>query len=245
MRREDFFASAAPLTPYVAVDVPGGGRLVLSTADAGLSRRLFAEPGAAAGRLRAALDAAGGAAARPVFVVGGAGLGGAPVAALTGLGFERALACEAAPRALALLRVNVVANGLGGRLRVVAVLASGADGHARLAVEDSDWESQRVTTLKAAVAAGLPRPPRVACAPLDALVASVGIDPADVGVLRLRSAEQAAVALPGARAIAAAGAVIVVESAPGRQARLRRALAQLGARVVVVGDMLVGVPPRA
>lgn len=244
MRREDFFASAAPLSPYVAVDVPGGARLVLSTADAGMSQRLFADPSAAAGPLRAALEAAGDAGRRPVFVDAGAGIGATCIAALTSLGFERVVACEAAPQALVLLRVNVAANGLGGRVHVAAVLAAGAEGHARLAVEPGDWESQRVTTLKEAAAAGLARPPNVRRATLDAVLAHEGIDPSDVGVLRLRSADQAAAALSGARAIAAAGAVIVVESASGRQARLRRALAQLGARVAVVGDMLVGVPPR-
>jgi FkbM family methyltransferase len=132
--RKAFLKEAKELTPLVAADL-NGTRFILP-ADGSDARSLFIGHEAVKLRLLEAvmsvLDELGlGSGARDGTLVQlGAGPGFEVLAALRWHDFRDAVACENEPAAYELLKLNVAANDLEGRVRAIpALLTNSADGH--------------------------------------------------------------------------------------------------------------------
>jgi FkbM family methyltransferase len=147
--RAEFLVHAAPMTPYVAVEI-GDELIFTSTRDTGLGTQVFV------GRWRKDLTVleravewlAGngiGLPAAPVFVDVGANIGTTTVMALRRFGFASAVAIEPSPANGRLLRLNIVANDLEARVRTFPAAASDRAGDIRFDVSNANWGGHRVS----------------------------------------------------------------------------------------------------
>jgi hypothetical protein len=120
-----FFDASRDLTAHLSVAV-GGCTYAVATADGGVSRDLFANGARPETVVLQRAMAVIGAPAPPrrTVVDTGANIGTSVIPALTVFGFERGVAVEPAPDNLCLLRMNIAANGLEGRIHVVGAAVS-------------------------------------------------------------------------------------------------------------------------
>ena len=79
-----------------------------------------------------------------LFVDVGANIGTSTVHALVNHGFVGAIACEPAPENFAMLKMNLVANGLDERATAFQVAGSDSGGSLKLAMSESNWGDHRV-----------------------------------------------------------------------------------------------------
>jgi hypothetical protein len=185
--RHRFFETAAALTPYLAVETDTG-LFFVATSDRGIGMKMFVHRTrrdisclATAMRLLRGLgiDCAG-----STFVEVGANIGTTSVTALRRHGFAGAVALEPVRQNFALLRLNLVANGLEkdvAALELAATSPRRADG----------TEPVTATTL-------------------DALVARGVINPREVGLLWIDAPKQDQRVLAGASTLLAANVPVVV-----------------------------------
>lgn len=217
-RRRDYFASAAAETPFLAVETDGQTYFV-STRDVGVGRAMFVS-----GRrgdqeaLRQALmrlEALGHKLpAERVFVEVGANIGTTTVPALCRHGFARAVAIEASPDNLRVLRLNLVANGIDERVLVIAAAASDRPGELEFDTTSPQQGGHRVwrpTTLTEVKKrrAGSRSISNVPAITLDSLVANGTIDVASAALLWVDAPKHEAQVLLGASRLLEAGVPIV------------------------------------
>jgi FkbM family methyltransferase len=222
--RAAFLAEAAQLTPYVAARCRGGDELfVVATADEGVGRRLFVtgwrEDLTVLARACRLLEERG--VRRPpgaVFVDVGANIGTTTVVALRRHGFATAVAIEPSPDNHRLLGLNVAANDLGERVRVVCAAASDREGRLELDSARPNSGAHRV----ARAAAGRPAGPLapVPAVTLDRLVEDGTIDLDCAGMLWVDVVGHEPEALAGASRLLEAGVPLVVAVKPWRKARV-------------------------
>jgi len=199
IRREQFWAEAAELTPHLVAEV-GALRLVVSTQDEVAGRKLFVsgsrvEIGAldeAVAQLRRSRRR--GAPWQPGDILDvGANIGSTTFPALA-KHFERAVAVEPHPENCLLLRLNALLNGMEKRLVVVEAAVSGTPGRAPLFlsrrgsgghtllpdetmahIEWNDPVDVRVETIESLVNEGLVDPDRLGLVWMDAQGSEPGI----------------------------------------------------------------------
>jgi FkbM family methyltransferase len=211
--REAFFDSAREWTPYLSVSTGAGDLFFVRTNDAGVSRRVFSRFGHKDDKiLRRAVgfldDLSVQRPADPVFLEIGANIGTATVSALRRRGFAAAVALEPSPQNHLLLRLNLVANGLEGRVRTIEAAASDQPGELTFDVSHHNSGTHRV-----------PRPGRgplgddvitVQAVTLDGLVDQGVVDPARVGLIWVDAAGHEAHVLRGGTSVVQAGIPMVL-----------------------------------
>jgi FkbM family methyltransferase len=209
--REEFFAAAAKQTPIVAVESEGLTFLV-STADRGFGRHFFTHEQTRSDMVVLAralehLDASGlGARARDrVFLDVGANLGTACLLAVARHGFRRAIALEPETQNFRLLRANVALNLLEDRIDALRLAASSHTGFVELTVSRSSGK-HRVRAPEAEA-----KSMQVDAVTLDVLLARVGLEPDDIGLLWIDVEGHEPSVLRGASALLASGVPVVTE----------------------------------
>ena len=209
--REAFFAAAAEVTPYVAVEV-GDEIFFVATDDVGVGRRVFVR-----GKRRDMTTLANGLAElaargirpppEPVFVEVGANMGTTTVMALRRHGFATAVALEPSPQNVWLCRLNLVANGLDDRVTLLPCAASNRVEEMDLVIGGGNRGGHRV------MSAGGDHPAQagsVRSVTLDGLVDDGTIDPARVGLLWCDAAGHDAYAVLGGTRLVEAGVPLIV-----------------------------------
>ena len=209
--RREFFNSAAELTSYVGNDVDGLTFLV-STTDTSRGRLLFTKKTLkewrALPRALIHLDALGlGRHARErVFVDVGANIGTPCIPAVARHGFRRAVALEPELENFRLLRANVAINLLEDRIDSHRVAASHSNGVVELALSPGNSGSHSI------------RPPEagqhsvsIDAVRLDDLLAQLGLDADDIGLLWVDVEGHEPEVLRGASSLLRARVPIVVE----------------------------------
>jgi FkbM family methyltransferase len=165
--------------------------------------------------LRAALHALGqpdGLAGRDFLDVG-ANIGTTTLAAFLA-GARRVTAIEPAPANVETLRLNVTANALGERVRVVAAAASDRDGTVELGLSPTNSGDHRVRVGGRADAGPARQVVTVPAVRIDSLVEAGEIDPERLGVVWMDVQGHEAAVLTGAERLVEAGAPIVLEYWP-------------------------------
>ena len=204
--RELGFRMLRRVTPTVAVE-DRGMRIHLQTADLEMSRLVYIFGLFDEDLLRHALDTLG----RPLegrnFVDVGANIGTTTLGAIR-LGAARVVAVEPAPANVETIRLNVAANGLEERVRVVAVAASDREGTLTLDLspDNSGDHRVRVQRMHEDAAASV----EVPALTLDSLVD----DPARVGLVWADAQGHEAHVLAGAERLIEAGVPWVIEYWP-------------------------------
>lgn len=211
--RAAFFDEAARHTPYVAVEVDGM-TFVVATWDR-LGRGLFSESRRAEmetmGSTLELLDrlGLGGDRSRQTFVDVGANIGTSTVTAVVRHGFGRALAIEPEPRNLRVLRLNVAANDLAGRVSTHGCAIADAPGDAPLVVYADSSGKHRVGSAREGQDTVVV-PQRT----LDSVLAEEVIAAPDVGLLWIDTQGYEGHVLAGARTLLEQGTPVVAEVAP-------------------------------
>lgn len=200
--RERFFASARPVTPYVAVEIDGC-EFILSTADPAPGGRLFSARGKS--EFTVLRRAAAAVPNRGVFLDVGANIGTSSLPALQY--FERVIAVEAEPRNAKLMRANAALNGLGDRVTVVEAACSNAPGTVELRLSAGGHGGHAVRTAKPG-STMLP----VRATTMDLVVAEQGLRPEDIGLVWMDVEGYEDKVVAGAAAIVAAGVPMVIEA---------------------------------
>lgn len=226
--REAFFAAAAEVTPYVAVEV-GEEIFFVATDDTGVGRRVFVRS-----KRRDMTTLANGLAeltARgiepppdPVFVEIGANMGTTTVMALRRHGFATGVALEPSPQNLWLCRLNLVANGLEDRVTLLPYAASDRAGEMDLVIGGGNRGGHRV------LSAGSDHPGQagsVRTVTLDGLVDDGTIDPALAGLLWCDAVGHDAQAVLGATRLVEAGVPLIVNVSGAIQGETRDAFVLL------------------
>jgi FkbM family methyltransferase len=226
--REAFFASAADVTPYVAVEV-GDEVFFVATDDTGVGRRVFVR-----GKRRDMTTLANGLAelaargieppADPVFVEVGANMGTTTVMALRRHGFATAVALEPSPQNLWLCRVNLVANGLEDRVTLLPFAASNRVEELELVIGGGNRGGHRV------MAAGSDHPAKagtVRSVTLDSLVEDGTIDQARAGLLWCDAPGHDALAILGAGRLVEARVPLIVNVSSAIAGEIREAFVEL------------------
>ena len=210
--REEFFAEALRHTPYVAAEV-GEMTFIVGTWDR-LGGGLFvnrrrSEIGLLATTL-SLLESLG--LTEPpqerIFVDVGANIGTTTITALMRHGFGSGLAVEPEPRNVRILRMNVAANDLGERVRVVGSAIGAAAGEVSLVVGESSG------THRVGGAAEGEQSVVVAQRTLDDVIAGEGLDPAAVGLVWMDTQGYEGHVLAGAPGLLAHAPPLVAEVAP-------------------------------
>lgn len=182
--RQAFFQRASVLTPYLAVARGRRELLIVPTSDTGIGLEVFVKGGArndmkVLGRAVRALERAGvSMPSDPVFVDVGANLGTTTVSALLRRGFSSAVALEPSAENIETLRLNLVANAIDDRVRVLQAAASDAEGEVFLELSPLSSGCHRIGEDGGGAVA-------VEAVTLDGLVSRRAIDPARVGLLWL------------------------------------------------------------
>jgi FkbM family methyltransferase len=212
--REDFFAQARPLTPFLATRV-GEELFFVSTEDLGVGRRVFvrswrkdmttlAKANARLAELGVSLPE------DPVFVDVGANIGTTTVMALRRHPFSAAVALEPSPDNFRLLRLNLTANGLDASVQALPVAAGDRHCEVALDLSRSNHGGHRVSDAAPAGDAVTAE-----CITLDGLVDQGVVDPVRVGLLWIDAPGSEGPALLGAGRLLEAGTPTVVSLRPG------------------------------
>lgn len=238
MDRAAFFEQAREFTPLLAVDGDDGARFLVSTGDESVGRSLFESRSRGEmnllRRTRALLDERGlleRAVTRTLLDVG-ANIGTTTVAALMTHGFAKAIAIEPGPENFRLLRLNVVVNGLEGRVRTLQLAVSDADGRAELALNPRKGGDHRMLDwLTAAKTAQKRERIKVRRVALDTMIVKGVLDAQDIGLLWIDTQGHEGHVLNGARHLLEQGVPIVMEFDPALLAQsktLESTIALLG-----------------
>jgi FkbM family methyltransferase len=206
--RAEFLVHAASMTPYVAAEI-GDEIIFTSTQDTGLGRQVFVS------RWRKDLTVLGRAVewlagngislpAEPLFVDVGANIGTTTVMALRRHGFASAVAIEPSPANGRLLRLNVVANELEPRVRILPVAASDQAGETRFDVSNANWGGHRVSDGDGSATV------TVEAVMLDGLVEQGVVQPERVGLVWIDAPGHEPAVLAGASSLIERGTPIVV-----------------------------------
>jgi FkbM family methyltransferase len=221
LQRRAFWRLAARFTPWLAVD-RDGSRLVVSTADQTLGRRLFVYPGTPEldiQRAFATLQAIPAAAERlpgASIVEIGANIGSHTVEMLKHFGARSVVAVEPDPGNCELLRQNVLLNALSDRVRLLALALSDHDGavHLELSPTNSGDHRVRVPGAAAGGSEGGRSTIEVGAARFDSLVAQGVIDLDATGLIWIDAQGHEAHILRGATQLLGSRIPIVMEYWP-------------------------------
>jgi FkbM family methyltransferase len=226
--REAFFAAAAEVTPYVAVEV-GSEIFFVATDDLGVGRLVFVREKrkdmATLAKGLAELAARGiDPPPDPVFVEVGANIGTTTVMALRRHGFATAVALEPSPQNVWLCRLNLVANGLDDNVTLLPFAASNRAAELELVIGDSNSGGHRV------LAAGSGHPAvagSVQSVTLDSLVEDGTIDQASAGLLWCDAPGHDALAVLGAKRLVEARVPLIVNVSSAIDGQTRDAFVEL------------------
>lgn len=226
--REAFFTAAGEVTPYVAVEV-GEEVFFVATDDTGVGRRVFVR-----GKRRDMTTLANGLAelaargirppADPVFVEVGANMGTTTVMALRRHGFATAVALEPSPQNLWLCRLNLVANGLDDRVRLLPFAASDRAVEMALVIGGGNRGGHRVLSADSDHPA---QAGSVRSVTLDSLVADGTIDPDRAGLLWCDAAGHDAYAVLGGSRLVEARVPMIVNVSGAIAGETRDAFVEL------------------
>jgi FkbM family methyltransferase len=221
LRRRLFWRLATRFTPLLAVDREGM-RLFVSTADRVIGRRLFVyhrtpetDIVAAIDALRAIPGATERLRGRAVIEIG-ANIGSHTVQLLTHYGAERVTAIEPNPDNCALLRQNVLANGVHDRVTLLPVAVSDNDGFVDLELSDGNSGDHRVRVPGAAgdQREGARATIRVRSCRFDSLIDDGEIDLEAVGLIWMDAQGHEGHILAGARRLLESEIPIMMEYWP-------------------------------
>jgi FkbM family methyltransferase len=206
-RRGRFFIDAGKETPYVAVRL-AEQLIFIRTDDGGLGRSIFVKGWRKdLAILAEALTVLGEHGVRlpdePIFVDVGANIGTTTLMAVGRHGFTSAVAIEPSPLNYRTLKVNLMANGLEGRVRAVAAAASDREGETSFDVTAGNFGGHRVGN-------GDGRGTTVRTISLDGLVDQGAIDPGRVGLLWIDAVGHEGEVLVGASKLLDASVPVVV-----------------------------------
>jgi FkbM family methyltransferase len=221
LRRRAFWRLAAHFTPWLAVD-RDGLRLVVSTADQTLGRRLFVYPRTQEldiQRAFATLQAIPGVAERlpgTSIVEIGANIGSHTVEMLKRYGARSVVALEPDPGNCELLRQNVLLNGLSDRVTLLALAVSDHDGavHLELSPTNAGDHRVRVPAANGGGSEGGRATIEVGAARFDSLVARGVIDLDVTGLIWIDAQGHEAHILRGATHLLGSRTPIVMEYWP-------------------------------
>lgn len=147
------------------------------------------------------------------FVDVGANVGTTTLYAARTGAFDRLVAMEPSPDNLAMLRLNVDANGLADRVQIVAAACGAEPGTVELMLSSQSAGDHRVRR-----ADELPSTHQttvqVPLQPLDATLAEAGVDPKDITVVWVDTQGHEPGVLAGAEATIAAGVPFIIEFWP-------------------------------
>ncbi len=211
-RREAFFSEAAALTPYLASRSAQGEVFFVRSGDTGVGRRVFVDGwrkdmDVLARAMELLADFGIARPAAPVLLEIGANIGTTTVTALRRHGFASAVALEPSPDNFLLLRLNLVANDVDGRVRAIQAAASDREGELTFDVSHRNSGTHRV-----------PRPGvgplgdaviSVPAVTVDSLLAEGVVDLDHVGLVWLDAAGHEGHVLSGATTLLEHGVPIV------------------------------------
>lgn len=212
-RRAEFVRGAAEQTSHVAVERDGAIFFLPTRQKAGIDRLLKPEWKEKRHLARAlqALEHAGVAVSRAVFVDVGAHVGTTAITAVRRFGFRSALAFEPEESNFRLLRANVGVNGLEDEIQTFNVAVSNRVGTAQLKLRPSFGSKHRL--VEDADAAGQSTV-TVPLTTLDRLVDEGALEPARAGLLWLDVEGHELETLQGARRLLGRSVPIVMEFIP-------------------------------
>lgn len=219
-QRREFFASAADHTSLVAVDTPEGF-FIVSTDDVNVGKSLFVSR--ARGEFNVlrhgmSILAHHGLALRAregPFIDVGANIGTSIIAALVAHGFARGIAIEPEPGNHRLLKVNVTANGLGKRVRMMQVAASDRPGGGSLLVSSSKSGAHELRNFEGKKAKGERKGAiRVKKVTLDQLVDRSLVEADGTGLIWIDAQGEEGQILAGAGKLLEHGVPVILEIAP-------------------------------
>jgi FkbM family methyltransferase len=213
---------ARRITPVIAVD-RDGTRLFVSTDDWTLGRRLFCyrrvpqlDIARAFSVLRAIPELARAIEGRTVLEIG-ANIGSHTIEFIRRYGADSVVAIEPDPGNCALLRQNVLVNGIGEKTSLLPLAASDIDGTVELELSDTNPGDHRVRVVGASVD-GASREPRttidVPAARLDSLLGDGRLDVESLGLVWMDVQGHEGHVLRGGRALLDRGLPIVTEYWP-------------------------------
>lgn len=142
-----------PLVTPVVAAVGDSATYYVSTRDQGIGRVVFSKGSYEQDLMATALELLGEAIGRSPLLAGrtfvdvGANIGTSTIPALRAFGAKDAVAFEPAPMNFGLLRCNLAANDLCGRVRAFQVALSDHSGTATLEVAPGDWGDHRLRTV--------------------------------------------------------------------------------------------------
>lgn len=205
---------------YVAI-ADDGGITFLHIGDEVITPWAIAVGGFQKDDFRAVWDLAQRLAPRPpggVFVDVGANVGTTTLYAMRSGSFSRAVCIEPSPDNLAVLRLNLDANGLADRVVVVPAACGAEPGTAQLWLSPTSQGDHRVGTAGVG-SGGRGGGAEVAVTTLDAALADADVDPAAVSLVWVDTQGLEADVLAGAGTTVAGGAPFAVELWPSQYAR--------------------------
>lgn len=144
----------------------------------------------------------------------GAHIGLLTLAALKRHGFGRVLALEADPTNYRLLRANLALGGVDDRVDAVNIAVGADRGSGSLKVHDRMHGKHSLVTGARAAKPGTVVD--VEIRPLDGLLEERGVDPADVGLIKVDTEGHEAMVLRGAESLLAGRVPVLAEYAPFR-----------------------------
>jgi FkbM family methyltransferase len=156
-------------------------------------------------RALAVLAAAGRLKPDSVFLDIGANIGTHTLYALRSGRFRRAIAIEPEPANFDLLAWNVALNGLGGRVDCLRLAAGAAEGTAALSLDRFNKGGHSIASRRSAEAV------QVEVRPVDAVLAGLGVAPADVGLVWIDVEGFEPEAVAGMASLTAAGIPLCLE----------------------------------
>lgn len=146
-----------------------------------------------------------------IFVDVGANIGTQTVYALAENDFGRAVSIEPMPANAFILRTNVAINDFSEKVAVVQKAAGAVAGSLPLSI---DHENSGAHSLHAVIASGRSKSVQVEVATLNEILAGLGVDPHDVGLLWVDAEGFELEAIKGAGSLVAARAPIFIELQP-------------------------------
>lgn len=227
-RRDYTFRALSRVTPYVGVDA-GDIRYIVSTADRAVGRETFMRRGYDSDVMERLLGIVAAHMGRPpvagrTFLDIGANIGTTTIPAVVRYGATRVIAFEPAPDAYALLRCNVVLNGLDEQVDTLQVAVSDQPGLVTLELSDQNWGDRRVRVRDSApesdqLGEANWQTAAVRAARFDDLVAELEIDVETIGLAWIDTQGHEASVLAGASELLGRQLPMIVEYWPYGLAR--------------------------